>query len=248
MFFELPVEWEERDFGAGNRGLVAFGQSTMHLVAPPGVSYRLEESIQQTVLWRHAIWAYDEECPAVFGIDPPTLSRELSTAAVVEMLPAPAHDFVRAAMARQLRLASLYSAPDEFGSRDDKEAQRAGRARSWTVTELLTAFPGERWYRDEDVAVDIPGTVEELLELMPGYSIKAELTLAEGDYRLVPPLRSYGRPKLGVRGFCRYVLEDVRYTLLLKLMPSRESGLKPELLESQKHLRDSPGEVLKTGA
>lgn len=246
MFFELPVKWEERDFGAGNRGLFALGHETMHVLAPPGVAYRLEEPLQRVVQWRHAIWICEEELPPVVSLDPPELVEELSTAGVIEMLPSSAHDFVRGAMARQLRLATLYGAPDELGCRDDKKAQRAGRARSWTVDELCAAFPEERWYRDEEVSVEIPGTVEELLEMMPRTMARAELA-TETDQRWVPLLR-YSRQKLGLRVFCRSVLEDVRYTVLLKLMPSREDDLKPELRESQQHLRDSPGEVLNTGA
>ena len=141
MFFELPVKWEERDFGVGNRGLFALGHETMHVLAPPGVAYRLEESRQLAVQWRHAIWTCEEELPPVVSLDPPELVEELSTAAAVEMLPPSAHDFVRAAMARQLRLATLYGAPDEFGRKDDKKAQRAGRARSWTVDSSPPHFP-----------------------------------------------------------------------------------------------------------
>lgn len=246
MFFELPVKWEERDFGAGNRGLLAFGHETMHVLAPPGVAFLIEESTQQTTLWRHALWTYEEDLPPVLALDPPVVVEELGTAAVVEMLPTAAHDFVRAAMATQLRLASLHNVPDEFGCRDDKEAQRAGRACSWTVAELTAAFPDEHWYRDEEVSVEIPGTVEEMLEMMPRALARAELSAT--DIPRWGPLIRYRRHRLGLRIFCRLVVEDVRYSLLLKLMPSREDDLKPELRESQKHLRDSPGEVLNTRA
>jgi hypothetical protein len=247
MLFELPVRWEEREFGAGDRGLFALGHETMHVLAPPGVAFLMEESRQQTTRWRHALWTCEEEFPPVISLDPPTLIEELGTAAVVEMLPTEAHDFVRAAMARQLRLASLYSAFDELGCRYDKEAQRAGRVCSWTIAELLAAFPEERWYREEELAVEIPGTVEEVLEMMPRSLGKAELPVAEAPQRWGPFTR-YRRHKLGLRIFCRLVVEDVRYSLLLRLMPSREDDLKPELRESQQHLRDSPGEVLNTGA
>ena len=95
--------------------------------------------------------------------------------------------------------------------------------------------------------MEIPGTVEELLEMMPRMMAESELSTAAVDQKWVPLLR-YSRQRLGLRVFCRSVLEDVRYTVLLKLMPSREDDLKPELRESQQHLRDSPGEVLNTGA
>lgn len=250
MFFELPITWKERDFGGGNVGLFALGEETMHVIAPPGVSLRPDESDVRTVHWRHAFWSCEENLLPVVSIDPPEAVAELTAAAVIQMLPPQDHEFVRAAMARQLRLAGLYGTPDEEGCRDDKQAQRAGRARSWAIAELCDAFPGEHWFRDEQVSIEVPATVEELLALMPVVKQASPVvSIAEDRCEQVQLLSiHHSRQRIGLRGFCKYVLEDVRYTLLLKLMPSRDGDLKPELRESQQHLRASRGEVLGTGA
>jgi hypothetical protein len=252
MLLELPTNWEFRDFGGGNRGLFALNEEAMHVVAPPAVRIQPDEEDVDLASWRHAIWTCQEGSEPVVSIDPPEKVTRMSATDVIRMLPANQHDYVRSVLARQLRLAAMHSAPDPGHGRDDRRAQRAGRVQSWTIAELADAFPEESWFVERDVDIEVPATVEEILDRMPAVretqaEVRQHLAAVRDEHRA--HLRHYvymHRQETGIRTYCRYKLEGFRYSLLLKLMRRHERELVPELREGEELLREGRGEILDT--
>jgi hypothetical protein len=95
----------------------------------------------------------------------------MSTAEIVVLLPERDHEFVREAMARQIRRAATFGRAPEGGCVLDRHAQLAGRTLAWATAELAEAFPSESWFRSPQMPVAIPGTVEELLERLPSAGV-----------------------------------------------------------------------------
>lgn len=162
---ELPTTWGQDEVSGGNFVLLGFAEDSLHLVAPPGVRFKLDEPDEDRADWRYAVWRVEdgEEIPLV-SIDAPDVVTGLRTSEVVDLLPIDHHDFVRAAMARQLCRAISFGKPSSGRCPDDKDAQIAGRTLTWVNQELADAFPAEGWFRQERPSVRMPSTIEEFLE------------------------------------------------------------------------------------
>jgi hypothetical protein len=162
---ELPTTWGQDELSGGNFVLLGFAEYSLHLVAPPGARFKLDESDEERADWRHAVWQVksDEDTPVV-SIDAPDVVVGLRTSEVVELLPIDYHDFIRAQMARQLCRAISFGKPISGGCPDDEAAQVAGRTLNWVNQELADAFPAEGWFRQERPSVQMPNTIEEFLE------------------------------------------------------------------------------------
>jgi hypothetical protein len=162
---ELPTTWGLDEVSGGNAVLLGFAECSLHLLAPPGVRFKLDESDEERASWRHAVWRVedDEELP-IISIHSPDLVVNLRTSEVVDLLPIDHHDFVRGEMARQLCRAISFSKPLFGTCAHDEDAQIAGRTLSWVNRELADAFPAEGWFRQERPSVQMPNTIEEFLE------------------------------------------------------------------------------------
>lgn len=140
----------------------------MHVVAPPAVRFRPDEPDSQRVSWRHVVWFLrDHDDEPVVSADLPDEVLTMRTVEVVELLSEQHHEFVRLAMARQIRRAALMEHSSEGACLADRHAQLAGRARGWVTHELIEAFPEESWFKSSPYLAEIPATVDELLQRIP---------------------------------------------------------------------------------
>lgn len=164
----MPNSWQTVELDGGGRVLIGFEDESMHVLAPPGVRIRLDESNDDRVLWRHAVWTGQRRGgPPVLTVDAPEEVRGLQTRDVVEMLPISYHDFVRSAMAMQLARAYTYIRPPANTCFEETRARIGGRTCTWITGQLVEAFPSESWFRLRIEAVDIPDTADEFLRELP---------------------------------------------------------------------------------
>lgn len=163
----LPESWRKLRHGS-SRVLIGFDREVMHVIAPPGVRIWLDESNEERVLWRHAIWTGSRRGgPPLLTIDPPDLVSGLDTRQVVELLPKAQHDFVRISMATQLTRAWTYVAPAADSCLEERRARIGGRSFSWITGQLLEAFPAESWFQSRIDRIEIPDTAAEFLRCLP---------------------------------------------------------------------------------
>jgi hypothetical protein len=172
---ELPTTWGQDKVSGGNHVLLGFAEFSLHLVAPPGVRFKLDEPDEERTNWRHAVWRIEDndELP-VISIDTPDLVVGMRTSEVVDMLPLEQHDFVRAEMARQLCRAISFGRPSSGACPNDEDALVAGRTLSWVNRELADAFPSEAWFRQDRPTMHIPNTVDEFLDRVSNDQLSAE--------------------------------------------------------------------------
>lgn len=163
----LPNTWWTDELDGGSRVLLGLCLGLLHLVVPPGEGFGRVETDDERAAWRWAIWISDEDNPPAICVDSPCSVNCMETKEVVERLPHAHHDFVRMAMARQMSRAVTFGAPPPGRCPEERHARSAGQALAWLADELAEAFPHENWYRLDVESIEVPGTAEELLRLVP---------------------------------------------------------------------------------
>jgi hypothetical protein len=254
MSAEAPLNWEFRDFGSGNAGLFAVDEHTMHVIVSPGNRLSLGDEDARVACWRRAIWSLEVDAEPVVLLDSPHAIISMRAAEVVALLPAEHHDYVRSSLAAQLRLASLHGLGDPDRAPEDRPAQLAGRARARVAAELAEAFPGESWFRENELSFDIPSTIEELLLRIPTTEMPADSgscdQLGQAKFQ---PHRHYlmhivnrAERKTPIVSYCYYALEKVRYSFALKILRTHERDQLAEVTECRQWIEE-PGMKIPTG-
>jgi hypothetical protein len=164
----LPTEWETETFGVDGRALVGFVGHCAHVVAPPGVAVHTGEADDDRAAWRHAVWSSngDGEDP-LLSVDQPDEVTALSTREVSQFLPEECAEFVREAMAEQMRRANTFGDARTGEWLVERYASESAEALSWYRTELDAAFPTEYWHRAGAPKMQMPENLDELLYEMP---------------------------------------------------------------------------------
>jgi hypothetical protein len=252
MFAEAPLSWELRDFGSGNAGLFALAEHTMHVIVSPGNRLSLGDEDAHVACWRHAIWSIEVDAEPIVLLDPPQAITSMRAEEVLSLLSTEHHDYVRSALAAQLRLASLHGLGDPDRAPEDRPAQLAGRARARVAAELAEAFPGESWYRENELSLEIPSTIEELLLRIPTTEMPADSDsfdhLGQAKFQ---PHRHYlmhivkrAERKPPIASYCYYALEKVRYSFALKILRTHERAQLAEVTECRQWIEEPSVKIL----